>query len=430
MKKNPLSDIVYISLPPSMARVINGFKIDTARQLPLQLPEGKKELDGDTQVTLEMVISGMLKVLCWQPDNPNTPYYRQFVLAAEPDAVEQLNIAAIAQEKAGHREFAEELFVTVNHLYPSSATFINLATCYSQRAADDGSKGTVYDLYAQKALDTLMDGLDRFPKDADLLCEIGYFHLYQGNTETARNYFDQYLQVAPKGEKRDKVEKVFSDINGKINNDTNLMHVYDLIQMGQEEDALKAVADWQEKNPKAWNGYFLKGWALRKLDRFDEAKDAFLACLKLGETKDGDIYNELSLCEYSLGNNDLAKAYLDTAVDLDGKNVTYLSNLAYMHLKDEEYEEARRLLEKARTIDPEDPLIVQLMKDYSAKTGDVLADKPISEDVVDDETLKAEVKKHDDEETRESYSAHRHEHHHDHEHEEEGEEDGDHLEES
>lgn len=411
MKQQPLDDIVFITLPPSMARDINGFKLDPARELPIQLPAGKKHLDSDTPVTLDMIVSGMLRIICYQTDNPNYPYYKQFVLAAEPDAVEQLNLAAIAQEKAGHDAFAEELFLTVNHLSPQSATFINLATCYSQKAATDKEKGTVYDLYAQKALDTLMEGLSLFPKDPDLLCEIGYFHLYQGNTENAEDYFERYLAVAPQGEKRAKVEKVFADINKKISNDTALMHAYDQISMGEEDKALETLKDWISKNPKTWNGYFLQGWALRKLGRFDEAKDAFLTCLQLGQ-KDGDIYNELSLCEFSLGNKALAKDYLDIAVDLDDANLTYLSNLAYMHLADEEYEEARRLLEKARQLDGADPLIQQLMQDYTKKTGDALAPTPTVEQVVDDATLEEAVKQHDDAQTRQDFGVHDECHHH------------------
>jgi len=406
-----------------MGRQINGFTIDPVRRLPVQLPDGKTSFDGSSEITIEMIISGMLKIIAWQPENPNYEYYRAFVLAAQPDAVEQLNLAAIAQEKQGNLEFSEELFTTVCHLAPQSATFINLATLFSERAAKDTTKGTAYDLYAQKALDTLLEGLKQFPKDADLLCETGYFHLYQGNTEAAQNYFEQYLSVAPEGEKRAKVEKVFADINKKITNDTALMSAYDQIQMGDEGKAVDALDAYIAKNPEVWNAYFLKGWALRRLEEFEAARTAFLKCLSLGE-RDADIYNELSLCEYSLGGKELAKTYLDTAVDLDESNLTYLSNLAYLHLKDEEYTEARRLLEKARSLDANDPLIRQLMKDYASQTGDSLGDEPVVEQVVDDEALADAVNKQDAEDTRHDFAAGRedmedndddeacHDHHH------------------
>lgn len=405
MANNYLDDIVFITLPASMARDIGGFKIDPARQLPLQLPAGKHTLDSDTEISIEMIVSGMLKIIAYETGNPNYEYYKGFVLAAEPDCVNQLNLAAIAQEQAGHLDFSEELFLTVCHLAPQSATYINLATCYSTRAAKDTTKGTAYDMYAQKALDTLLEGLKEFPKDADLLGEIGWFHLYQGNTETARNYFEQYLAVAPKGEKRNKVERVFADIEKKISNDTALMSAYDQIQMGEEEKALESLGTYITRNPSVWNAWFLKGWAYRRLERFEEAKEAFLKCIALGES-DADIYNELSLSEFALGNKDLAKNYLDTAVDLDGGNLTYLSNLAYMHMNDGEYEEARKFLEQARNLDAKDPLIVQLMKDYEKATGDKLAD-PISEQVVDDDTLKEAVKKQDDADTKHDFAAHR-----------------------
>lgn len=403
---NPeLQDIVYITLPSSMAKSIGDFKIDPARRLPLQLPAGKKNLDGNEEITLAMIVSGMLKIIAWEPSNPNYEYYKAFVLASEPDVVRQLNLAAIAQEKKGNVKFSEELFVTVNRLAPQSATFINLATFYSSRAAEDKSKSASYDMYAQKALDTLREGLKLFPKDPDLLAETGSFHLYQGNVETARNFYERYLAVAPKGAKRDKIEKLFMDIDRKISSNTSLMSVYDKIQMGEEEKAIEEADTFLKANPNVWNALFLKGWALRKLQHFAEAKDCLMECLKTGE-RDADIYNELSLCEYALHNDQLAKDYLDIAVDLDGENITYLCNLAYMLLKDKDYTEARRRLETARSLDENDPLVIELMKHYQEETGDTLADT-IVEQVVDDETMKMVVKSHDEEETRHDFAAHR-----------------------
>ncbi|MFA6844631.1 MAG: tetratricopeptide repeat protein [Sphaerochaetaceae bacterium] len=405
MAKSTTDDIVFITLPPSMARDINGFKIDPARQLPVQLPEGKTALDGTDEITIEMIIGGMLKIIAYKTEHPNFAYYKAFVLAAEPDCVEQLNLAAIAQEKAGNMGFSEQLFLTVCHLMPQSATYINLATFYSQKAANDTNKGEVYDMFAQKALDTLLEGLEAFPKDADLLCEVGYFHLYQGNIEAAKNFFDQYLLVAPQGEKRKKVEKVFSDINNKINNDTTLMQAYDEIQLSNEQKALSLLDEYIKKNEKVWNAYFLKGWALRRLEQFQKAKEALLMCLKLEESN-ADIYNELSLCELALGNKELAKTYLNIAVDLDNGNLTMLSNLAYLHLKDLEFDEARKYLEIARSLDGNDPLIIQLMKDYESQTGDKLSE-PIVEQVVDDEKLQEEVRKQDAKDEMQDFGANR-----------------------
>jgi len=74
--------------------------------------------------------------------------------------------------------------------------------------------------------------------------------------------------------------------------------------------------------------------------------------------------------------------YLDTAIDLEPDSITLLTNYALLNLEDKNYDKARYLLEKARNIDENDPLVVHLIKKYCDETGDVLS-KPIKEEVVE-----------------------------------------------
>jgi tetratricopeptide (TPR) repeat protein len=381
-----IKDLLFIHLPSSMERDINGFHVDSSIDIPVQLPDGKTEIDSNTEISIEMIIAGMLKIIAYNQDHPHFSYYRDFVLASQSDAVNELNLAAIAKEKNNDLDFAEELFLTVNHLAPQSATFINLATLYSKRAAQDEKKGTQYDFYQQKALNILNEGLEQLGEDENILNEIGFFHMYQGNIESAKNYLDRYLEVAHEGEKKTHVQRIMSDINNKLNNDKALMQAYDEIQMNNEEKALTLLDPYLVENPKVWNGWFLKGWALRRLEQFVDAEENFLKCLALGESS-SDIYNELALCSIESGKVELAKNYLNTAVDLDGENLTLLSNLAYLHLKDEEWDEAREFLELARNIDGSDPVIVKLMEDYQNATGEKLS-SPIVQEFVDTAMLK------------------------------------------
>ena len=384
-----LQDLVFIRLPSSMERDLGDFHIDPSIEIPVQLPAGKDSLES-TEISIELLVAGMLKIIAFDPDHKNFPYYRDFVLAVQADAPEELNLAAISQEQKENYDFAEELFLTVNHLAPQSATFINLATFYSKRASLDTSKGTSYDFYQQKAMETLKEGVTLFEDDAPLLNELGFFHLYQGNVEIAKEYLDRFLEVAEDDEKREHVQKIMGDINNKLNNDKLLMQAYDQIQMSKEEEALINLEDYLKESPKVWNAWFLKGWALRRLQNFADAEKAFLACISLGESS-SDIYNELAICALETGKKDLAKNYLNTAVDLDEKNITLLSNLAYLHLQDEEWDEAREFLELARNIDEKDPVIVRLMNDYEQTTGEKLS-SPIVQQFVNTAELKEKDK--------------------------------------
>ncbi len=381
---NTLQDLVFIRLPSSMERDLGDFHIDPSIEIPVQIPAGKDNLES-TEISIELLVAGMLKIIAFDPEHKNFPYYRDFVLAVQGDAPEELNLAAIAQEQKENYDFAEELFLTVNHLSPQSPTFINLATFYSKRASLDTSKGTAYDFYQQKSMETLKEGIALFADDAPLLGELGFFHLYQGSVEIAKEYLDRFLEVSPEGEKKSHVQKIMGDIDNKLNNDKLLMQAYDQIQMSKEEEALANLENYLLESPKVWNAWFLKGWALRRLQRFAEAEKAFLSCISHGESS-SDIYNELAICALETEKKELAKNYLNTAIDLDEKNITLLSNLAYLHLQDGELDEAREFLELARNIDEKDPVIVRLMSDYEQITGEQLS-SPIVQQFVDTATL-------------------------------------------
>lgn len=385
-----LQDLIFIRLPSSMERDLGDFHIDPSIEIPVQLPAGKDSLES-TEISIELLVAGMLKIIAFDPEHKNFPYYRDFVLAVQNDAPQELNLAAIAQEQKENYDFAEELFLTVNHLAPQSPTFINLATFYSKRASLDTTKTTAYDFYQQKAMETLKEGLALFEDDAPLLSELGFFHLYQGNVEIAKEYLDRFLAVAEEGEKLEHVRKIMGDIDNKLNNDKLLMQAYDQIQMSKEEEALTNLEQYLIDNPKVWNAWFLKGWSLRRLGRFTEAEKAFLSCISFGESS-SDIYNELAICALETDKKELAKNYLNTAIDLDDKNITLLSNLAYLHLQDEELDEAREFLELARNVDEKDPVIVRLMSDYEQATGEKLASPIVQQFINTAEVLEKDKK--------------------------------------
>ena len=115
---------------------ITGFKIDSSIPIPVQLKEGQKHLRAE-DVTIESICAGMLVVIAYRENDKNFNYYRNFVLACQPDAVQELNAAAITKEKQKDYPFAEQLFLTVYHMLPQSASCINLATLYSSWAVYD-----------------------------------------------------------------------------------------------------------------------------------------------------------------------------------------------------------------------------------------------------------------------------------------------------
>lgn len=388
-----LNDIFYITLPDSIKDRLEGFTIDSDTPIPVQLPPGSKAIEDVSEIGVEMIVAGMIKEIAWNPQGPHATFYRDFLYSVQPDLVKELNLAAIAKAQAGDSDFAEELFLAVNHLNPEAATFINLAIIWGKRASELAEKGNIAesDLYIQRSLEILQEGLNQHPNDQDLLAEAGTLHLYHGNGELAKDYFERFVEVASDGPKKDQILKLLEDIQEKNEDNRIMMEAFDAIQLGNNEQAIELMNSFVEKNPSVWNAWFLKGWAHRRLGQYEEGKQAFLSCLNLGETS-ADIYNELAICTLETGDRELAKQYLSIALDSEEQNIKILTNLAFLLLHDGEYSEARALLEHARAIDDQDPGVRQLLIDYQAQTGDDLSEAVFVESVdeSDLETLMAD----------------------------------------
>ena len=365
---NTNENIKFIKLPESFKADLGSFSIDPSILLPLLLPKGQKEVQ-DKDLTVENLVAGMISVVARDKNNENFNYYRNFILSSDPHIVDKLNQAAIAKEQRKEFDFAEELFLAVYHLLPQNASCVNLATLYSYLAVEARSNGDDERVWIKKVRETLEDGIERFGEDEMILSELASFEAYMGNLEEAKEYGERYMDVAEEGERKEEVRKMLKEIAFKIENSEAISEAYDFITLNEPDKALVVIDKFLSANPGVWNGYFLKGWALRIRKDYNEAKECFLECLKLGETN-AEIYNELSICELEGGNRDLAKAYLETACDLDGTNLTTITNLAFLYLADGEFDEAREYLENARYLAKDDKFVKGLIAEYEKATGE------------------------------------------------------------
>lgn len=365
-------NIRFIKLPETFKADLGSFSIDPSIELPVLLANGKEKVE-DTDLTVENIVAGMISVIARDINNPHFSYYKSFVLASDPHIVEKLNQAAIAKEQRKEFEFAEELFLAVYHLLPQSASCINLATLYSYIAVEMRSKDEDEKVWINKVRSTLEDGLERFGEDEMILSELASFEAYMGNLEEAKEYGERYMDVAEESERKEEIRKMLKEIDFKLDNSEAISEAYDFITLGEPDKALPIIEKFLLANPSIWNGYFLKGWALRIRKNYEEAKECFLECIKLGESN-SEIYNELSICELEGGDKKLAKAYLETACDLDESNLTTTTNLAYLYLADGEFDEAREYLEKARFLAKDDKFVKSLISEYEKATGEKIGD--------------------------------------------------------
>ena len=385
---NTLDKITYITLPPSFKIDLGAVKLDPRVKVPFSIPDGKDKLEGE-DYTIENLMSGLVTVVAEDEKNENFDYYRNLINALDPAIVNKLNQAAIAKEQRGEYDFALLLFKAVYNLLPQSATCINLATLYSYMAVDSAKKGEDNRKYIKAARETLLSGLERFGENEDLLYEAASYEAFVANLEDAKEYITRYLSIAEEGEKKEEMKKLLRDVSFKLENSEKIDQAYDFLSLGESDKALPVIEGFIKDNPKIWNGYFLKGWALRIKKEFASAKENFLKCIELGESN-GEIYNELALCELGEGNRELGEIYLESAYDMDDENLTVVTNLAYLTLEDGDYDRAREYLEKARFLAGDDVLVDALIKKYESETGEKIRAMIHEEIVASDEEKNGE----------------------------------------
>ena len=190
--------IIFINLTEDMKRDINGFTVDPAVPLPVEKLAGKDKFNpGD--LSWEMIIAAMLKILAYDRDFKHTDYYRQFIKAVKPDLFKEMTQVGIF--KAGNKDFAiaEEIFLALEGLEPDNIpNMLNLARVYEEHAKNFRESGDdcCEEEYNDKAYETYQRALKKDPLYADTHFYAGAFYLSQSNYVKAREHLADYISIS------------------------------------------------------------------------------------------------------------------------------------------------------------------------------------------------------------------------------------------
>lgn len=367
---NPLDSIYYISIPENFVPSNDSFKIDTSILLPVQ----KKTADapGDfnpAEITSEQILAGMLTVLAYDLKNEHLDYYRSILKQVKPNIKKELCEAAILKTKNEDWDLAEEIFLALHGFDPEDkAIILNMALFLDQRADNYRNSGLIedadaYDADAESYYEEVMEAEPAIP---DAFFNSGFFYMKQHKYREAKDAFETYLALTcdfsdeNMGEngvyKKERAQEIINNINSQNIDDEAFRAAYDYISHGEEEKGLEEIRTFLEHNQKVWNAWFMLGWGLRKLERYSEAKQAFLESLKCGGDTNSDTYNELSLCYVKEADFAEAQKCLLKAFELEPESTKIISNLGYLALAQGKKEDARKYFTTVLELDPKDAI--------------------------------------------------------------------------
>jgi Flp pilus assembly protein TadD len=364
---DPLVNIRYISIRELGPRMIGDFLLDPEILLPVETTVPARQWTPES-LSWEAIVSGMLKLLAYRPEDEHSDYYRRFILAVKPDLKEEFTQVGILKSKDGELELAAEIFRALAGVFPDCApTRNNLALVYEQmaRRAEAERRAEEAERYLSEAFDAYKLALLMDPDSPGAHFNFGHFYLRRGNLEKAREHFGRYLQLDPGSDKSVRVEELLRGLEGVTDIERVCTEAFDAITLGREREAIGMLEGLTRGREDIWNAWFLLGWAHRRLGEYAEGRAALekAQALKPGEV---DTLNELAICLMEIGDYPASHSRLSEAVHLEPENTKLNSNLGILALRMGRPEEARRQFEKVLASSPEDPLAREYLRRLSS----------------------------------------------------------------
>lgn len=365
---NPLESVYFISLPENFDLNSATFQIDKTIPLPVQKKDTEETLKIE-DITQEQILAGILTILAYDKHNKNLDYYRSIIKQVRPDIKKEMTEAAIMKAKNEDWDIAEELFMVLKGLDPEdSITTLNTALFFDQRAESyrQAKLNEDADAYDNDALLHYKEAMNAEPAIPDAFFNAGFFYLKQHSFREAKDCFETYLALTcdandeELGEngiyKKERAQEILNHINNDNMDDEAFKRAYKLISSGQEEKGLEEIRTFIQKNPNVWNAWFLLGWGLRRIGRWADAEQAFNQSLSCGGENNCDTYNELAICLMEQGKTKEAKKSLQKALSINPENVKIISNLGYLSLKEGNIDDARKYFTIVLEYSPNDKI--------------------------------------------------------------------------
>ena len=370
MKTFPL---VYVTVPEELQKKLTGpvdFAFNPLIPLPVELPpedetmtEVEAAAEGEVtaeKIKIEMILSGILLHLSensGSTDSVNNNYYRNLIFAVKPEIADELHEAAIIKSRNGDYKTALEIFDLLFGLKgPQPRLLLNRALILEESEASampDAKNAGAAEAAFERALAN---------PAPDTLFYAALFYEKQGNFAKASSCLESYLDSSCEEDERDeedekfiKARELLAEIRTNGLDDETFTEAVELIRKGSGQEGINKARDFLEQHPRAGRGWFVLGWGLRCLLRWEHAAECFRKALDRG-CVNADTYNELAICLLEQGDLAQAEKELEKALALEPENVKIISNMGMLAVKRGDNEKASAFFRAVLELDSDDPV--------------------------------------------------------------------------
>ncbi|MCG8569594.1 MAG: tetratricopeptide repeat protein [Spirochaetes bacterium] len=360
-------NIYFISMEGKSGFQIGSFIVDEEIPLPVLIEEGEKFTP--EHINPQNVINGMIALIRDDLNNEHLAYYRKFIFEVQPDIEGRL--AAAAYEAESHHDFIDaiQLFRTLQALKPESFDHqLNLAICYDEFSQDLYHQGKIAEAEKMEELSyeyyQIIEGWAE--KSEQALFYLGRFYMIRENYDKALDYFQEFLQNSTNMDRKKEVKAIIREIKelGMLDDDYKM--AYQLIEADQEDKAFEYIDNYLKKFPESWNGYYIKGIALRKQEKFEQAIPFFEKALEQNQDSQ-DICNELGICYMNTKRYLQAEKYFFHSLRINSEDIAVYHNLALLCYHQDKIDDAIKYCNLILEQYPKDLEAKELLKMFDQK---------------------------------------------------------------
>ena len=212
---NPLGSIIMISVPEDLKIENTDLTIDKSILLPVEIPVGISSSDWKMEdLSWEMILSGMLKILAYDESNENTEYYRNFVLSVKPQIIQELTQSAIVKAQIKDFDLGEEIFRALAGLEPDNLRHrLNLTILYENRAnyLKTLNNPEEYQKYMDIAEESYRDMLEYGDTMADIFFNAAWFFYNKLDFMQTSELANSYLKFGDDEVKLSEAKRLLND---------------------------------------------------------------------------------------------------------------------------------------------------------------------------------------------------------------------------
>lgn len=352
--KKIVKNIHFLELRSDMT-LKNGIKITKDVPIPIYDKDLVNDISMgryDESVPFRNIMEGMMFMLGCDDDFRFNKYYTDILKNSENiDAY----ILRMAYEFRKNNDFIASLacikaLVKISDKHDES--LLNYAHILREIALNAKKRGSEdeYELYYDLSYNVYSKLIDNYPDSPYSYYHMGFYEFNEGKYSEALKNWERAYSLMDESELKEEIERNMESAKQNLAFENGKRYVMD----GDIPRGLKILLPLMEKHNDWSEVKYYVALAFRKCGNYIKAEMLLNELLVMGEDF-SEIFNELGLCYFNLGQVERSVECFEEAVDKQC-DIGYLCNLGIAYHETGNIQKARECIDKAYKMNPNDEL--------------------------------------------------------------------------